>query len=135
MYVGVWRIGVHHIINWGNHYTVHNITLMGDVRHVTTSYTTGLDGSGCQATAGVMATQVKTYLHSHTVNWKIFVLKIFRKKKFRVKKIQPCVRDLAWRSLEEIVAFAAKMYIKRCERQLLEKCMSRTTYKVDRSMP
>jgi len=84
VYVGVWRIGVHHI---RNQYTVHNITLMGDVWHVTTSYTTGLDGSGCQATAGVMGTQVKTYLHSHTVNWKIFVLKIFRKKKFRKKKI------------------------------------------------
>jgi len=32
------------------------------------------------------------------------------------------VRDLAWSSSEEIVAFAANMYIKRCERQLLEKC-------------
>ena len=31
------------------------------------------------------------------------------------------VRDLAW-SLEEIVAFAANMFIKRCERPLLEKC-------------
>jgi len=48
--------------------------------------------------------------------------------------IRPRVRDLAWRSSEEIVAFAAKMYIKKCERQLLEKCMSRTTFKVDRSM-
>jgi len=44
------------------------------------------------------------------------------------------VRDLALRS-SEIVAFAAKMYIKRYERQLLEKCMSRTMFKVDRSMP
>ena len=66
---------------------------------------------------------------------KIFVLKIFRKKKFRVKNFRsygygwaklltrwPKVRALAWRSAEEIVAFAANMYIKRCERQLLEKC-------------
>ena len=70
----------------------------------------------------------------YTVNWKIFVLKIFRKKRFRVKKIFVVtgglnfehvgqrVRDLVWRSSEEIVAFAANMYIKRCERQLLEKC-------------
>jgi len=66
-------------------------------------------------------------------------LKIFRKKKFRAKKIcsygwsklltrwpkgdvRPRVRDLAWRSSEEIVAFAANMYIARCERQLPEKC-------------
>jgi len=27
-----------------------------------------------------------------------------------------------WRSSEEIVTFAANMYIRRCERQLLEKC-------------
>jgi len=32
------------------------------------------------------------------------------------------VRDLAWRSSEKIVAFAANMHIKRCERQLLETC-------------
>jgi len=39
------------------------------------------------------------------------------------------------RSSEEIVAFAATMYMKRCGRQLLEKCWSvwecRTTFKVD----
>jgi len=59
------------------------------------------------------------------------VLKIFCKKNFRVKKnfvvtgglnFGRSVRDLAWRSSEEIVAFVANMYIKRCERQLLEKC-------------
>ena len=49
--------------------------------------------------------------------------------------IRPRVRDLALRSSEEIVAFTATMSIKRCERQLLEKCWSvcesRTTFKVD----
>ena len=29
---------------------------------------------------------IKPTLDTHTVNWKIFVLKIFRKEKFRVKK-------------------------------------------------
>jgi len=87
---------------------------------------------------------------SGTVNWKIFKLKIFHKIKFRVKKIivagrwarkifnalaegqrhlnssgiQTIVRDLAWRSLEKIVAFKATMYIKRYKRKLLEKCWS-----------
>jgi len=92
------------------------------------------------------APQTIAPLASFTVNWKIFVLKIFRKQNFRVKKFRSygwaklltrwpkgdvisraqefdCVwRDLAWRSSEEIVAFSANMYIKRCERQLLEKC-------------
>ena len=35
-----------------------------------------------------------------------------------------CVRDLAWRRLEEIAAFKATMYIKRYRRQLLKKCGS-----------
>ena len=43
--------------------------------------------------------------------------------------------DQVLRSLEEIVAFVATMYIRRCERQLLEKCWSvwesRTMFKVD----
>ena len=50
-------------------------------------------------------------------------------------RIQLCVRDLAWRSSEETVTFMATMYIKRCGRQLLEKCWSvsesHTTFKVD----
>ena len=85
-------------------------------------------------------------------------VEIFHTKKFRVKNfivtgglnfnmlaegwhhlnssgIRARVRDLAWRSSEEIVAFAATMYIKRCGRQLLEKCCivweSCTTFKVD----
>jgi len=47
----------------------------------------------------------------------MFELKIFHKKKFIVtlnsSGIQPHVRDLAWRSSEEIVAFTAIMYIYR----------------------
>jgi len=52
-------------------------------------------------------------------------------------EIWPRVRDIAWSSSEQIVAFAATMYIKRCGRQLLEKCWSvwesYTAFKV--SMP
>ena len=53
----------------------------------------------------------------YTVNWKIFVLKIFRKKKIRVEKFSYSSYGWAklitrpWRSSEEIVAFAANMYI------------------------
>jgi len=36
-------------------------------------------------------------------------------------RIRLRVRDLAWRSSEEIVAFKATIYVKRYRRQLLEK--------------
>ena len=94
----------------------------------------------------------------HTVNWKIFKLKIFHKQKNSCKKfcsygwakffnmrayvgrkvmswIRLRVRDLALKSSEGIVASTVTMYIKRCGRQLLEKCWSvwksRTMFKVD----
>jgi len=70
------------------------------------------------------------------VNWKIFELKIFHRKKnswLRVgivlaegrchlnsSGIRLHVRDIAWRSSKEIVAFEATMYTKRYRRQLLE---------------
>ena len=45
----------------------------------------------------------------------------------QLRNSSACERSSAWRSSEEMHAFAATMYIKRCGRQLLE---SHTAFKV-----